>query len=139
MNRVLVIGLDGGELRILEHLAAQGHMPFFASILEQGTSGKLRSAFPPVTAPAWSTCITGKGPGKHGVFDFFATKDSATALRLVDSTSLEAETLWSMLSRAGKRLGVVNVPMTYPPEAINGFLVSGMLTPSNADVFSYQR
>ena len=102
--KTLVIGLDGGNLEVIRRMAAQGHMPFMASILQQGTSGELRSVFPPLTPPAWATFMTGKNPGKHGIFDFFTYKNSGAPQRIVNSTLLKSDTLWSVLSRAGKRV-----------------------------------
>lgn len=135
--KTLVIGLDGGNLQVFKRLADQGHMPFFASILKQGTSGELRSVVPPLTAPAWSTFMTGKNPGKHGVFDFFNYENSASPVHVVNSTSLKADTIWSMLSRADKRVGVVNVPMTYPPQPVNGTMIADLLTPGIEQTFTY--
>jgi predicted AlkP superfamily phosphohydrolase/phosphomutase len=135
--KTLVIGLDGGDLRVLRRLAKEGHMPFFASILERGTSGELRSVVPPMTPVAWPTFMTGKNPGKHGIFDFRTYENTATPLRLNRSTSIRADTLWSLLSRADKRVGVVNVPMTYPPQPVNGVMITGVLTPSTEHTFTY--
>jgi len=135
--KVFVIGLDGGSLHLLSRLAHEGYMPFFASILAEGVSGELRSVFPPSTPSAWSTFLTGKNPGKHGIFEFFTYENSATPLRVVNSLSLRTDTLWSLLSRAEKRIGLVNVPMTYPPHPVNGTMITGLLTPSVEQTFTY--
>lgn len=136
-SNVLVIGLDGGCIRLLTHLAEQGHMPFFASVLREGVSGDLRSVFPPSTPPAWSTFLTGQNPGRHGVFEFFTYENADAPLQVVNSLSLKNETLWSLLSRAGKRIGLINVPMTYPPHPVNGVMMTGLLTPSVEQTFTY--
>jgi len=135
--KVLVIGLDGGDLRVFRRMTAAGHMPFLSSVLRGGTSGELQSIFPPTTPPAWSTFMTGKNPGKHGIFDFFIYTNSGTPTRVVNSSELKAETLWSMLGRAGKRVGVVNVPMTYPPRPVNGTMITDLLTPGTRKTFTY--
>ena len=136
-SRAFVIGLDGGNLGLLKRLAQEGHMPFFSSLIRQGVCGELRSISPPSTPPAWTTFMTGKNPGKHGVFDFFSYKNDLTPPRVVNSTFIRSATLWSILSEAGKRIGVVNVPMTYPPQPVNGVMMTGLLTPSTDLEFCY--
>lgn len=136
-SRALVIGLDGGNLDVFRRLAVQGHMPFLKSVFERGTSGLLRSVIPPVTPPAWSTFMTGKNPGKHNILEFAEYENNDRPLKIVNSTRLRAETLWSMLSRAGKKVGVINVPMTYPPQEVNGVMITDLLTPSTEMTFTY--
>lgn len=137
---LLVVGLDGATFDVLLPLARQGVLPNLASLMERGCWGELMSTIPPFTAAAWSTFITGQNPGRHGVLSFRAERDSFNYdLRgsgFVDARRLD-RTLWQMLGTAGKRLGVVNVPLTYPPQALNGYLVTGMLTPPGAQPFTF--
>jgi predicted AlkP superfamily phosphohydrolase/phosphomutase len=102
--------------------------------MEEGAWGGLESTLPPVTSPAWPTFATGRNPGKHGVFDFI--RPTGGTFELVNSSSIKAPTVWQILSRAGRRVGVVNVPVTYPPTPVNGFIVAGMLSP-HAGRFTY--
>jgi len=127
MSRVLVIGIDGGTLDLIRPWAEEGHLPSLARLMTEGAWGRLESTLPPVTSPAWPTFATGKNPGKHGVFDFI--RPSGGDFEMVNSTYIKARTLWQILSEAGRRVGVVNVPVTYPPQPVNGFVVSGMLSP----------
>ena len=133
-HRVLVIGLDGATLELIEPWARAGHLPNFARLLEEGSSGQLMSTIPPVSPAAWSSFMTGKNPGKHGVFDFtvrdFGTYGIKVALRPTEPT------VWGLLSALGKRVCVVNVPQCYPPEPVNGYMVTGLGTPSQR-VFTY--
>ena len=87
-----------------------------------------------MTSPAWPSFATGKNPGKHGVFDFI--RASGGEFDLVNATSVRARTLWQILSDAGRTVGVMNVPVTYPPTPVNGFIISGMPAPSNGS-FTY--
>ncbi len=82
--------------------------------------------------------MTGKNPGKHGVLDFVTCSDVGSEHpSLISSRSFDDKTLWEILGAHGKRVGVVNVPVTYPPKEVNGFLVSGFMTPPSAKVFTY--
>jgi predicted AlkP superfamily phosphohydrolase/phosphomutase len=81
--------------------------------------------------------MTGKNPGKHGLFDFVEPDRDGRGFRFTNASFRDGETLWGCLSRHGRRVGVVNVPMTYPPEPVNGFLISGLDTPHEHSPFMY--
>ncbi len=139
-NRVFVVGLDGGTLSVLRPLIDEGKLPTVGTLLKGGSWGQLLSTIPPLTAPAWASFITGKNPGKHGVFQFGPVDRSlyqGRRTRVVNSRNLSGEALWDIIGRARKTVGIMNVPLTYPPCAVKGFMVSGMLTPREADSFTY--
>jgi predicted AlkP superfamily phosphohydrolase/phosphomutase len=129
-SQVLLIGLDGATWRVLEPWARSGQLPHVAALMERGAWGTLRSTVPAVTLPAWASCMTGKNPGRHGIYAFrqLAAR-SYDRGRLVNATDLRAPRVWNIAGRAGKRVGVVNVPPSYPLRPVNGFVVSCMLTP----------
>ena len=133
-SRVLVIGLDGMTFDVLRPLIDQGLLPAFQASLTQAAWSPLLSTIPPFTAPAWTTFMTGMNPGWHGVTNFQRPRGDQCGF--VDATQIK-DTLWEMISRAGKQVIVVNVPLTYPPRPVNGVLISGMLTPSSASEFTY--
>jgi predicted AlkP superfamily phosphohydrolase/phosphomutase len=132
--KVLVLGLDGATLDLIRPWAAEGKLPNFARLMDEGTWGDLASTVPPVTSPAWPTFSTGKNPGKHSIFDYIRPRQGQ--FDLVNASAIDSPTLWEILSSKGKRVGVVNVPVTYPPRPVNGFLVAGLLSPSKAN-FTY--
>jgi len=148
-GKVLVIGLDGGTFTILDPLAKKGKLPNMQRIMGSGFCGTLLSTIPPVSAPAWSTFITGKNPGKHGVFQFFditPNREGKSQVELelrpgtfaiVNASSIKEATLWQIASDAGRKVVIINVPMTYPPVKVNGIMITGMLTPSGASQFTY--
>ena len=136
-NRVMILGLDGATLDLIRPWAEAGILPTFQKLMREGAWGLLRSTMPPVTPAAWSSFITGMNPGKHGVFDFTARKQESYDTYIVESNVRQAPSLWQLASRAGKRVIVYNVPMTYPPERVNGLMVSGLLTPDTAKDASY--
>ena len=132
MSRVLVIGIDGGTFDLIDPWVAASDLPNLARLMAEGVRGPLESTLPPVTSPAWPTFATGMNPGKHGVFDFI--RPAGGQFELVNATSIRAPTLWQILSEAGRTVGVVNVPVTYPPTPVNGFVISGMLSPMNGHI-----
>lgn len=134
MNRVLLIGLDGADPALAARWMAEGRLPRLAALARRGHCGPLRSTMPPATFPAWTTCVTGVNPGRHGIFDFTEPVPGRRALRFVNSTFRRAPALWNILSDAGRRVGVLGVPGTHPPEAVNGFMVAGFDSPVAAGI-----
>jgi predicted AlkP superfamily phosphohydrolase/phosphomutase len=132
MSKTLIIGLDGATFDLLRPWAEQGKLPNLQRLMEQGTWSPLESTLPPMTSPAWPSFATGKYPSKHGVFDFVSARQGN--FNIVNATAIDAAPLWDLLSAQGKRVGVINVPVTYPPHPVNGFMISGLLSPTNAQV-----
>jgi predicted AlkP superfamily phosphohydrolase/phosphomutase len=116
-------------LDIVRPLAARGLLPNFARVMEQGVVGELNSTFPPMTFPAFTTFMTGKNPGGHGVFDFFERVPGRYGVRFVNANSRRSRTLWQTLGDSGRRVTVIGFPVTYPPEPINGVMISGFDAP----------
>jgi predicted AlkP superfamily phosphohydrolase/phosphomutase len=135
-RRVLIIGIDGGTWTILEPAIEQGHMPYLRSLRQAGSYGILQSTIPAITPAAWAAFQTGMNPGKTGVFDFCYWDIKQRRKRYVSSLSLE-RTIWERASQQGKRVAIINVPVTYPPKTINGYTVAGLLTPSTTSQFTY--
>jgi predicted AlkP superfamily phosphohydrolase/phosphomutase len=130
MLRVLVIGLDGATWSVLEPWTAAGRLPNLRALMDRGTRGVLRSTVPALTMPAWSTFMTGRNPGGHGVFAFQRLDGTSYGPRgLANAADLGAPTVWDIASRAGRSVGVVNVPPSYPIRPVNGYVVGCMLTP----------
>jgi len=114
---------------------AEGSMPNLARLMKSGVSGTLESILPPITPPAWTSFMTGKNPGKHGIFHFVETEHGGYAMNYANATSRRSPTVWKLLNNAGYTVGTMNIPFTYPPEPLNGFQISGMDTPSESSPF----
>lgn len=139
-NKVMVIGLDGATFKVLSPMISKGKMPNLAELVKTGASGELRSVLPPNSMAAWASFMTGKNPGKHSIYGFrIPDPNDFYRQRVVHSRYMRSETLWSYLSHKKKKVGVINVPLTYPPQPVNGFMISGMLTPSANSTFTYPK
>ena len=127
--RLILFGIDGATFDIIEPAAAAGKLPNLARLLAQGSHQVLNSVIPPITSAAWPTIMTGVNPGKHGLFEFYAIEENSrnNTIRLVTSQDRQAPAIWDLLNQAGLSVGVLNVPMTYPPEEIDGWMISGMM------------
>jgi predicted AlkP superfamily phosphohydrolase/phosphomutase len=105
--------------------------------MERGAWGELQSTIHPLSPQAWASFMTGKNPGKHGIFEFVDHKPHSYELHYVNGGSVRGEKLWGILSDAGKRVCVVNVPFTYPPDEVNGCLIAGLDAPGVRSEFCY--
>lgn len=130
MNKLLVIGLDGATLDLIEPWVNSGKLPYMAQLMKNGVYGRLQSVLPVLSSAAWSSFMTGMNPGKHGFYDFVKRAHDSYRLRPVSREQMGGRSLWRILSDLDKKVVVMNVPMTYPPEFVNGFLVTGLGTPS---------
>lgn len=137
-TRVLIVGWDGGTWSLLQPFADLGIMPNLAAMMAQGSYGELQSSLPPLTSAAWVSFLTGKNPGKHGCLLFTQLDSGQNSPPLITNSShIDSQTLWEVLSAAGKRIISVNVPLTFPPRPINGIVITGMMTPSKELTFTY--
>jgi predicted AlkP superfamily phosphohydrolase/phosphomutase len=130
--KILIIGLDGATFDLIKPWAAEGKLPTFERLLQQGVHGELTSTIPPVTAPAWTSFMTGKNPGKHGLYHFIEPRPGSYEMRYTNARSRLAKTIWQILNESGISVGVLNVPMTYPPDRLNGYMISGMDSPEDS-------
>ncbi len=126
---LLVIGLDGATLDLVAPWVAAGRLPSIAALMARGAWGSLRSTIPSATFPAWTSLVTGVNPGRHGVLDFAERVPGTYRVRFVNGSHRRTPALWTRLSSAGRRVAVLTVPATYPPEPVDGVMVSGFDTP----------
>lgn len=136
--RSVILGVDGLTFRVLHPLIERGDLPNFKKISEQGCEAILESKYPPLTPPAWISLSTGTKPARHGVYDFWMYEgEGAARTTRVQTRRKGGKAIWNILSEYGKRVIVLNVPMTYPPEPVNGIMISGYMTPSSEVEFTY--
>lgn len=128
-RKVVVIGLDGASLDVIRPLAREGRLPNLARIMQEGVHGELQSTIHPITPQAWTSFLTGKKAGKHGILDFSRRKKGSYDIEFVNASMRKAESIFSMLSKGGKKVGAIAIPFTFPPEKVNGFMLSGMDAP----------
>ncbi len=128
-RRVFCIGIDGATFDVIKPMVVAGELPTFARLMEHGAFGPLLSTPNLISPSAWTSFLTGVNPGKHGIFEFYEKKRDCYGVRFINASDRKAASLWSILSEKGATVGVVNVPMTYPAEKLNGFLIAGLESP----------
>ena len=135
--KTAIIGLDGATFDIIKPLASAGRLPVLSRLMREGMSAPLRSTILPNSFPGWASCTTGTSEGMHGVFSPFIKNPSQYTVRAMSGRDIMTRPVWDVLTQNGARSIVLNVPTTYPPEPINGLMVTGMLTPSRKSEFTY--
>ncbi len=123
-KRLFVLSLDGVPFSFLKAGIAAGRFP---NLAELGTPVRMDSVLPPISSVAWASFSTGVNPADHGIFGFVDRDPRTMELKLPSARDLQEMTLWTRLNEAGKRVSVMNVPITYPPQDIDGIMISGFL------------
>jgi len=124
--RVLLIGIDGADLDILDRLIAAGKLPTFARLRKEGAFGRLRSQEPLMSPIVWTTIATGRPPQDHGVLDFVEIGADGKPTPIT-STRRKVPALWNIATDYGRRVGFVGWYASYPAEKVKGFEVSDRL------------
>ena len=124
-GRVIVIGLDGATWDIIKPLINKGDLPTFKRLMKEGIYGVLESTPVPISPASWTTITTGVNPAKHGIFDFSVRRDDSYNIRPVSPKDIKCPRIWNILQKYGKKCYIINVSLTYPPEKINGAMISG--------------
>ena len=136
-KKAFIIGLDCAAPELVFELWGD-RLPNLRRVMANGVFGKLESATPPITVPAWMCMMTGKDPGSLGIYGFRNRKDhSYDGLQFASSRLVQCRTLWDVLADHGKRSVALGVPLTYPPKPILGELVSDFLAPDAQANYTY--
>lgn len=135
--RISVVGLDGATFRLILPWVKEGKLPILNKMMEEGAWGKLESTIHPLSPQAWASFMTGKNPGKHGIFEFVQHKPNSYDLHYLNGGFVYGKKLWDLLSDEEKMVCVINVPFTYPPHPVNGCLVAGLDAPGPHSEFCY--
>jgi predicted AlkP superfamily phosphohydrolase/phosphomutase len=130
MGPTLLIGLDGATFTILDPYMDSGVMPNLAELCGRGTRAVLRSIMPPLTPPAWTSLVTGKHPGQHGIFDFFQKEEPGSVyFSFATSQEVRSATIWTLASEQQRRVASLNFPLMFPPPPVEGVVVPGGMMP----------
>jgi predicted AlkP superfamily phosphohydrolase/phosphomutase len=121
--RVVILGMDGAGWNFMDPLLAAGDLPHFKSMMERGASGTLQTVRPTKSSIIWTCIATGKTMAKHGIVDWTYVKNNNIQLPY-NQSERRAKAFWNILSDRGHSVGVINWFVTYPPEKVNGFMVS---------------
>ena len=128
-RKVLVIGIDGATWNLFDEILNNGYMPYLKKLKDDGAYGIMTSSIPPISPSAWATIQTGIDAIHSNIYEYYYFDKNSKKIKIVNSNLIK-NSIWEILSNVGKEIGLVNVPMTFPPKKINGYIISGILTPS---------
>ena len=131
--KAIVIGLDALTPSLVVRWSEEGLLPNISRFLTDGAWGSMRSVPNRNSAPAWSSMVTGLNPGKHGIYYFTEDEPGSYGFHYINGSFRRGDPLWRTLSREGHRVGIANVPISYPADEVNGFLLAGMDAPGVDD------
>jgi predicted AlkP superfamily phosphohydrolase/phosphomutase len=121
---ILVFVLSEASPVLTQRWIDEGKLPFLARMAQCGSAGKLQANLPYNTVQAFADIFTGRRAQQHGAFDY-VQRDSQGQLREVDRKSIACSTLWDILDRNQRTCGIVNLPLTWPPQPVHGYMISG--------------
>lgn len=122
--RLLVIGVDSADWRLLDPLMAEGRLPVLKAFRAQAASGRMQSFYPLEKSPLlWASICTGVLPAVHGVDSFVKGSDQ----KPVTGSAWHAPALWDILGAAGRSTFVSGMWTTFPARPIDGVMVSDYL------------
>ncbi len=126
-SRLFILALDGTPFTLLQKLFREGVMPNLKNLAEESVFMQMDSVQPPVSSSAWASFMTGKTPAQHGILGFVDRTPADMNWYIPNAEHLRAKTIWQILSEKGKRVFVMNVPVTFPPKPVNGISICGFL------------
>lgn len=127
--KTLIFGLDGATFTVLDQLIEEGVTPFLGELRDRGQWADLMSTVNPLTPPAWTTVMTGRSPGNHGIYDFIRAEErnGSVFFSMNSSRDRRVETLWEIVSRQGRRATALNFFGLAPPRPVAGHTISGFV------------
>jgi predicted AlkP superfamily phosphohydrolase/phosphomutase/tetratricopeptide (TPR) repeat protein len=123
-QRVLLVGWDAADWRVIRPLLAQGKMPHLARMMAEGVSGNMATLQPPLSPMLWTSIATGKRPYKHGIHGFTEPRPDGQGVQPITNLGRTAKAMWNILHQAGKTSNVIGWWPSHPAEPIRGVMVS---------------
>jgi len=134
--KIIVIGLDGASLNIIQSLTEKNKLPFFQTLIRKGSYGNLKSSLPLNGAASWASFFSGKNPGKHNIYDFIKINGSLLNPKTITNDSIKSDLIWHIANKHSLKTILFNVPIASEPDKVNGIMVSGLAT-AKGQPFAY--
>ncbi len=125
-KRLLIVGWDAADWKIIDTLFAHGGMPNLRRMVERGVRANLASLEPRLSPLLWTSIATGKTADKHGILNFVEPDPAGDGLRIISSTTRKTKAIWNILTQSGMRTNVVSWYASHPAEPIQGVCVSNL-------------
>jgi predicted AlkP superfamily phosphohydrolase/phosphomutase/tetratricopeptide (TPR) repeat protein len=123
-KRILLIGWDAADWKVIHKLVDEGKMPNMANFIEEGVIGNLATLYPELSPMLWTSIATGKRPHKHGILGFTEPDPDHGSIRPITNLSRKTRAIWNIFSQLGLQCIVTGWWPSHPAEPINGVMVS---------------
>lgn len=133
-RRVLLIGWDAADWKMIDRLIGEDKMPNLAGLIERGVMGNLATLYPSLSPTLWTSIATGKRPYKHGIWGFTEPDPTSGAIRPVTNLSRKTRAIWNILQTQGLQSNVIGWWPSHPAEPISGVMVSDMYHRAHAPI-----
>lgn len=124
---IFVLALDGVPFSFLKDLISSGKIPNIEKLVKDNVFRSMNSVVPTVSSSAWASFLTGKYPNQHGILSFTERDPYTMDWYTPNADNLKTDTILENLSKAGKKVFSMNVPVTFPPKPLNGISICGFL------------
>lgn len=124
-ERTVILGIDGVPFELMEDLSNKNILPNFKDLKKEFIFKKLKSSIPHISSVSWSSIITGKNPGEHGIYGFTEMIENTYSLKFPNFNALKSKTFWQ--KNPEQKYAIINVPSTYPPKKLNGIHIAGFI------------
>ncbi len=123
-TKVLLIGIDGATWKVMTPLIEQGKLPNIKQLMDKGAWGNLETEQPLCSEVIWTTISTGKSPKKHGITNRLMQDPDTGDMVTASSDMVKVKRIWSILSENKKKVGMIGYRMSWPPDKVNGIMIS---------------
>ena len=130
-KRVLIIGWDGVDWKVLRPMLDAGELPNLSKLIDKGAYGDCLSTVPSHSWCAWPSFMTGLNPAGHAVFDILEHKPGASKRLPITYRSIKARTIFDDFSDADKTSLALNIPLTFPTPKVKGKVIAGGVLPAS--------
>ena len=118
MKRLLLIGWDAADWKIIHPLLAKGEMPHLARLIAEGVRGNIATIYPPLSPMLWTSIATGKRAHKHGIHGFIEPAEDGMSVHPISNLGRKTKAFWNILNQHGKRSVVVGWWPSHPAERL---------------------
>ncbi|MEW6066921.1 MAG: alkaline phosphatase family protein [Nitrospirota bacterium] len=139
MGKLMMIGIDGATLNLIVPWVKSGYLPNIGSFIKDGVYGELDSTTPYLSPVAWTSLATGVRPAKHGVIDFVTRSPRSYDFRFTNAAMRKSAAVWNIFNKYGKRVSVINMPCSFPPDEVDGIMISGLDAPRNTEYITWPK
>ncbi|MCP4216962.1 MAG: hypothetical protein GY765_20095 [bacterium] len=126
-KKLMVLGIDGVPFELLQTLTQSGVMPNVKRLMNKHGLTKTQVPLPEISSVSWTSFMTGKNPGAHGIYGFMEIDHKNYSYSFPSFPSLPVKTVWETIGEKKNKSVILNLPNTYPARPLQGALVSGFV------------